>query len=416
MNVMLKLMQCYIHIILLVLNLPRQSRAFTSTVPRLHVPSISRRFSNKKDESDSPGNIFDTYLEENALTKAVAVFRQNPQLELTKERFVAVFDSIERRTSEAEEINDDRSSIMRSSSRLEMTSMYRTLKDLDHLKLFGASKDFPPASGSHIVTPKLLEAVSGLSMVALTPKPTNSVLVAGVALALFEGVISLNLGIDFNLLVFITLALSLFDQSMMNGAFFESFIKAFSPGMQTRIVKHEAGHFLTAYLLGLPVEGCVLSAWEAMKDTRFNNGETSAATSFYDPELSEQINNSVLKRSSIDRYSVVVMAGIAAEAINYGRADGGAGDEMALVSFLSQLNGNSQQGSNTAWNNLTIRNQARWGALQAVLLLREYRVCYDALVGALERGCSLGDCIFAIEEAGQKKRAEAHEGTTGIYS
>ena len=90
-----------------------------------------------------------------------------------------------------------------------------------------------------------------------------------------------------------------------------------------------------------------------------------------------------------------VMGGIAAEAEQFGEADGGAGDEMALVAFLSRLNG----GKVGTWTSDTIRNQARWGALQAVLMIREYRPAYDALVDALERGGTLGECIYAIEKA-----------------
>jgi len=84
-------------------------------------------------------------------------------------------------------------------------------------------------------------------------------------------------------------------------------------------------------------------------------------------------------------------------ALNFGMADGGAGDEMALVRFLSNLN--PRGGGATNWNIDAIKNQARWGSLQAILLLREYKHCYDALVDALERGGDLGECVYAIETA-----------------
>lgn len=356
-----------------------------------------------------------TYLNEPSLSRAISHLEQNPELELSKERWLDVFSAIERRTTDAEE-NIENTRLLaesqqsqyqiQSPARNEMTQMYETLKHLDHLRLFGAAKQFSPAGGSQTVTPLLLEEVTDLSMVALTPKPTNTLLFAGIALAISEGIASVSLGVDLNFLVFATLTLALLDRVTTNGAVFESFVKIFNPGVQDKIVRHEAGHFLAAYLLGLPVEGCVLSAWAALQDARFDKRQVSAGTSFFDPELSDQINRSVVTRSSIDRYSIVVMAGIAAEAINFGAADGGAGDEMALVAFLSQFNGSPKQGSNPPWNNNSIRNQARWGALQSVLLLREYKDSYDALVDALEKGGSLGECIYAIETAGREKGLE----------
>lgn len=363
----------------------------------------------------------DTYLTEESLTKAISHLEANPKIELSKDRWLGVFDAIERRTTEAEEnientrlLEEDSQYQIISPARNEMTKMYETLKELDHLRLFGAAKQFPIASGSQTVTPMLLEEVTDLSMVALTPQPSNSLLFAGIFVALAEGVASMSTGIDLNFLVFSTLTLALLDRVTTNGAVFESFVKLFNPGVQQKIVKHEAGHFLAAYLLGLPVEGCVLSAWAALQDARFDKRQVTAGTSFFDPDLSDQINRSVVTRSSIDRYSIVVMAGIAAEANFFGRADGGAGDEMALVNFLSQFNGTPKQGVTPPWNNVSIRNQARWGALQAVLLLREYKASYDALVEAMERGGSLGECIYAIETAARENGLEPLKRPTGF--
>merc|ERR1719384_2124529 len=73
---------------------------------------------------------------------------------------------------------------------------------------------------------------------------------------------------------------------------------------------------------------------------------------------------------------------------------------MALVSFLTNLN--PKGGDSIRWNTQSIKNQARWGILQAVLLLKEYRVCYEALVDALERGGELGRCVYAIEKAAEE--------------
>lgn len=94
------------------------------------------------------------------------------------------------------------------------------------------------------------------------------------------------------------------------------------------------------------------------------------------------------------------MGGIAAEAISFGGADGGYGDELALMKFLTNLN--PRAGGAQSWNISSIKNQARWGALQAILLLKEYKPCYESLVDALERGGDLGDCILAIETAAKE--------------
>eukprot|EP00557_Chaetoceros_sp_GSL56_P010015 CAMPEP_0176478194 /NCGR_PEP_ID=MMETSP0200_2-20121128/1052_1 /TAXON_ID=947934 /ORGANISM="Chaetoceros sp., Strain GSL56" /LENGTH=412 /DNA_ID=CAMNT_0017874107 /DNA_START=326 /DNA_END=1564 /DNA_ORIENTATION=- len=332
---------------------------------------------------------------------------------MTEDRFLEVFRVIEDRTKAAEENNINKRLVegggpldypLTSPARMEMTDMYNTLKSKGIVQVFGiAAEGNYPAQGTKIVTPVLLEKITGLSMVSLTPKPTNTLLLAGVALAVFEGILSLTTGIELNFLIFITLFIAFLDKLLINGAIFETITRIAMPEYTAKIIRHEAGHFLCAYLLGCPVEGCVLSTWAALNDARFGGKRTSvnAGTSFFDASLSNEINGlHPLTRASIDRYSVIVMGGIAAEALNFGRADGGAGDEIALVSFLSNLNPRS--GGAMSWNIHSIKNQARWGALQAVLLIREYRPCYDALVDALERGCDLGACVYAIESAAKE--------------
>ena len=341
---------------------------------------------------------------------------------LSSSQLRSIFHAIEVATVESDEntvnkraIEDARSVDFRSLDRVRsrMTSLYRLLREGGRLGVFGAVGRTPPVgmpvyptSGSKLISPTLLEEITNMEMISLTPRPTNLLLYGGAALAVLEGFASLYLGINFNLLVACTILLAVMDQALVSGAVFETALRMARPEMSSRITRHEAGHFLCAYLLGCPVEGVVLSTWAALNDGRFGGRSAravSAGTSYYDLDLSEQISGTKpLTRESIDRYSIIVMGGIAAEAIEFGRADGGAGDEDALVRFLRSLNPRSQNAV-SAWTPDLIRNQARWGATQAVLLMREYKPCYDALVDALERGGDLGQCIVAIEDAARRE-------------
>ena len=143
-----------------------------------------------------------------------------------------------------------------------------------------------------------------------------------------------------------------------------------------------------ADLLGLPIEACVLDVWSAARDGRVSG---AAGTVFFDPILGSSMQTGKITRESIDRYSVVVMAGIAAEASNYGRAEGGQEDEGALIRLLGSLD------NGKTWDLPRVRNQARWAASQAALLLREHGVAYKELCDALARGEGVGGCVVAIE-------------------
>lgn len=380
----------------------------SATVPTTTC-SASRRLQRLRSVNNGETEL-DQVLENGDLQSAIRLLQERANYrELNRTQWDRIFAAIEERTAHADENTENLRLLaefpIQSAARQEMTELYNVLRQQNHLTLFGAiDVKKPLAAGSHNVPPSLLEQILDLPMSALTPKPTNTLLLAGGAVALLEAAVAAFTGIPLNVLAFLTVLIAVVDRLFVNGAVLESLLKILSPGTQAKIVRHEAGHFLAAYLLGCPVEGIVLSAWAALQDRRFGTRQVSAGTSFFDPQLSQQINTqSRVTRSSIDRYSIIVMAGIAAEADFYGRADGGAGDEMALVAFLSQLNAGSK---GKTWNSDSIRNQARWGALQAVLLLRHYKEAYAALVDALERGGTLGDCIYAIERAARESNLD----------
>ena len=63
-----------------------------------------------------------------------------------------------------------------------------------------------------------------------------------------------------------------------------------------------------------------------------------------------------LHKSLVDRFSIVLMAGIASEAISFGKAEGGASDESQLIDVLSSIT--------PAFTYEQIKRQARWSAVQ----------------------------------------------------
>ena len=103
------------------------------------------------------------------------------------------------------------------------------------------------------------------------------------------------------------------------------------------------------------------------------------------------------------------MAGIAAEALAFGGADGGAADEAALRRLLEQEAealqacepGDGAAGGAAGGDLLgqALRARARWAAANAVLVLQEQQPAYEALCEALRRGESVGECAVALDTA-----------------
>ncbi|KAJ1441828.1 hypothetical protein B484DRAFT_322353, partial [Ochromonadaceae sp. CCMP2298] len=157
------------------------------------------------------------------------------------------------------------------------------------------------------------------------------------------------------------------------------------------IIHHEAGHFLVAYLLGVPVRGCVTNAWDALKYVLCMYVCMYMCVCICMYMYACICVSQKVTRSSLDRLSVVTMAGIAAEAIKFGNAEGGLNDERSLLGLLSTS-------ISPPWSILRIQGQARWAVLQAIQLIRQHPESYNAVVEALQRGAGVGDVVCAIEQ------------------
>lgn len=151
-----------------------------------------------------------------------------------------------------------------------------------------------------------------------------------------------------------------------------------------RVIHHEAGHFLTAYFLGIPIQEYTLTAWEALQAGYYGSG----GVIFDTIEVTTSPLNLAQTRLTLDRYCTVWMAGIAAEKLSYDNVEGGAQDYQQLKMALD-LAGLSPQAYD---------RKARWGQLQATNLIQRHEEAYQALVAAMSQRKSVAECCAIIQE------------------
>ncbi|KAG7968630.1 hypothetical protein I3843_08G165200 [Carya illinoinensis] len=140
---------------------------------------------------------------------------------------------------------------------------------------------------------------------------------------------------------------------------------------------HEAGHFLIAYLVGILPKGYTLTSLEALKKEGSLN--VQAGTAFVDFEFVEE---------TLNRFSCIALAGVAAEYLLYGVAEGGLADINKLDMLLKSL----------AFTQKKADSQVRWSVLNTVLLLRRHELARAKLAEAMSMGKSVGTCIGIIDE------------------
>lgn len=154
-----------------------------------------------------------------------------------------------------------------------------------------------------------------------------------------------------------------------------------------RVIQHEAGHFLIAYLMGVLPKGYTLSSLEAFQKEGSLN--VQAGTAFVDVEFVEEVNNGKVSATMLNRFSCIALAGVATEYVLYGYAEGGLADINQLDSLLNGL-GFTQKKANS---------QVRWSVLNTILLLRRHEEARTQLAEAMMDRRSVGFCINVIEDA-----------------
>ncbi|XP_016479739.1 uncharacterized protein LOC107800987 [Nicotiana tabacum] len=271
-------------------------------------------------------------------------------------------------------------------------SAYAFLKDKGLLPNFGNYRNIV-LEGPRDVTPTVLKSSTGLDVTKLSPKKwglsgTSSFLLA----ASLAGVsLLLNQGIDIRPNIAAVLGLAMLDAIVLGGSCLAQ-ISSFWPPYKRRICVHEAGHLLVAYLMGCPIRGVILDPIVAMQ----MGIQGQAGTQFWDEKLQNELAEGRLSSTAFDRYCMVLFAGIAAEALIYGEAEGGENDENLFRSICILLE--------PPLSVAQMSNQARWSVLQSYNLLKWHTHAHRAAVKAIESGCSLSVVIKKIEEAMSMKK------------
>ncbi|CAL5374072.1 unnamed protein product [Camellia sinensis] len=176
------------------------------------------------------------------------------------------------------------------------------------------------------------------------------------------------------------------------------------PDYQDRIARHEAAHFLVAYLLGLPILGYSLDIGKEhvnLIDKKLEkliySGQLDAKeldrfkcdTDFVQAEGATKMTKD--NKNMVIGLAVVAMAGLAAEGLQYDKVVGQSAD---LFTLQRLINRSKPQLSKEQQQNLT-----RWAVLFAGSLLKNNKVIHESLMSAMSKKATVLECIEAIEKA-----------------
>ncbi len=146
-----------------------------------------------------------------------------------------------------------------------------------------------------------------------------------------------------------------------------------------RVIYHEAGHFLVAYFLGIPITDYTLTAWESLKEGKIGNGGVIFETN----NLPEKNNIPLIT----ERLSTVLMAGIEAEKLIYNKALGGEDDRIKLRELFLVFGLDSS----------VYQQKENWAKLQAKNIIERNKQAYQDLVEAMKNRKTVEECYLIIQ-------------------
>ncbi|ERN18476.1 hypothetical protein AMTR_s00197p00027670 [Amborella trichopoda] len=272
--------------------------------------------------------------------------------------------------------------------------LIRELQDMpDGLRGFGAARQIPQRSYS-LDELKLNRIDTSL---LLSPVDTTlRTIKRNLQLVTVLGEFSLWTSLGYNqlqLLFFLLGLLSLWSLDLiifsggLENMVLDTFGNLLSGKYRSRVVQHEAGHFLVAYLLGVLPKGYTLSSFEALRKEGSLN--IQAGTTFVDIEFLEEVKAGKVSAKTLNQFSCIAMAGVVAEYILFGFAEGGLSDIEKLDGLLKGL-GFTQKKADSL---------IRWAVLNTVIILRRHQGARSKLAEAMSSGKSVGSCIDTIENA-----------------
>ncbi|GLT95033.1 hypothetical protein SLE2022_127390 [Rubroshorea leprosula] len=164
----------------------------------------------------------------------------------------------------------------------------------------------------------------------------------------------------------------------------------FSQKYHNRVIQHEAGHFLIAYLVGILPKGYTLTSLETSK----NSINVQAGTASVDFEFLGEVTTGKVS-AMLNRFSCIALAGVATEYLLYGYAEGGLADINKIQKFLPKMF--MYQHSLCKVHTEESRFPSKMVCTEhTVLLLRPHETARAKLADAMSLGKSVGSCLDFI--------------------